>query len=158
MGDSPVHERAPEAPAAPAVAASFETQVMAKAAAGLFAGGAALSLLTIALPHSGNANELGLVLVCVNAFMIAAALFWRAERVPRWVLPIALGWGTACITAVAYVSAESPSPLVFFFLWIFLYSAYFFTRIETVGSIALVGVLYAGLLAVHLPMQGVAPW
>ena len=37
-----------------------------------------------------------------------------------------------------YFSAESPSPLIFFYLWVFLYSAYFFTTTEMAVQIAYV--------------------
>ncbi len=141
------------------IAAGFETtRVMSRALAGLFAGGATLAMMTVALPHASDANELGLSLICADAFVVAAILFWGADRVPRWSLPVALGWGTALIAGVAYFSAEMPSPLVFFFLWVFLYSAYFFSRVETIAEIALVGGVYLALLVVHTPPEGVAPW
>jgi two-component system cell cycle response regulator len=143
---------------APAVAASFETRVMSRALAGLFAAGATLSLLTVVLPHAKDTNELGLILVCGDAFIVAAVLFWGADSMPRWALPAALAWGTAHITAVAYFSSESPSPLVFFFLWIFLYSAYFFSERETIFQIAWVGATYVALLIALPPSDGVPPW
>ena len=61
------------------------------------------------------------------AYAVAGLLFWHAERLAPGVLPLALGGGTTLITAVAYFSAENPSPLIFLYLWVFLYSAYFFT-------------------------------
>jgi diguanylate cyclase (GGDEF)-like protein/putative nucleotidyltransferase with HDIG domain len=131
---------------------------MAKALAGLFAGGATLALLTIVLPHQSDANELGLSLICIDAFFVAAGLFWGADRAPRWVLPLALAWGTASITGVAYFSAENPGPLVFFYLWIFLYSAYFLTRAETILQITLVGIFYFALLLAQVPSDGIAAW
>jgi diguanylate cyclase (GGDEF)-like protein/putative nucleotidyltransferase with HDIG domain len=151
-------KRAAETPAAPAVAASFETRVMSRALAGLFAAGATLSLLTVVLPHAKDTYELGLILVCGDAFLVAAILFWRADSLPRWALPVALAWGTAHITAVAYFSSESPSPLVFFYLWIFLYSSYFFSKAETVLQVSWVCVVYLALLIALPPSNGIAPW
>jgi diguanylate cyclase (GGDEF)-like protein/putative nucleotidyltransferase with HDIG domain len=151
-------ERAAEAPAVPAVAASFETRVMSRALAGLFAAGATLSLLTLVLPHAKDTNELGLILVCADAFIVAAIFFWGADSIPRWALPVALAWGTAHVAGVAYFSSESPSPLVFFYLWIYLYSAYFFTKVETVLQISWVGVVYLALLVALPPSDGIAPW
>ena len=75
-----------------------------------------------------------------RAYLVAIGLSWQATNLPDWVLPVMLAWGTTSITGVAYFSAESPSPLIFFYLWIFLYSAYFFD-----DRITLVQVGYAGV-------------
>jgi diguanylate cyclase (GGDEF)-like protein len=136
----------------------FETSLMAKALAGLFAAGATLALLTVALPHSARASELGLLLIVGNAYVVAALLFTQAGALPSWVLPPALGWGSTLIAGVAYFSAESPSPLVFFFLWVFLYSAYFFSTREMAMQIVYVGVVYGALLAARPPSGGLPAW
>ena len=62
--------------------------------------------------------------------------------------------GSTLITGVAYFSAESPSPLVFFYLWVFLYSAYFFTTSEMAVQIVYVGVAYGALLIARPPPGG----
>lgn len=59
---------------------------------------------------------------------------------------------------MAYFSAERPSPLVFFYLWVFLYASYFFSRRETAAQVAFVGVAYGALLTVAPPPTGVAAW
>jgi hypothetical protein len=71
---------------------------------------------------------------------------------------VALAWGSTLITGVAYFSAQSPSPLVFFYLWIFLYSAYFFTTAEMTAQILYVGVAYGALLAARPPLGGIPAW
>ncbi len=119
---------------------------MARTLAGLYAAGATLALLTVALPHSAHASDADLLAIVGIAYVVAGALFWRAGTVPAWMLRIALAWGSTLITGVAYFSAQSPSPLVFFYLWVFLYSAYFFTTREMVAQIAYVGIAYAALL------------
>jgi diguanylate cyclase (GGDEF)-like protein/putative nucleotidyltransferase with HDIG domain len=151
-------ERVVEPPPAPAVASSFETRVMSRALAGLFAAGATLALLTVVLPHPADTKELGLILVSSDAFVIAAILFWGADSIPRWALPVALAWGTTHITGVAYFASETPSPLIFFYLWIFLYSAYFFSKRETIFQIAWVGAVYLALLIALPPSEGVGAW
>ena len=93
----------------------------------------------------------GLIAVCVNAYLVAGIMFRFAGRFPAKLLPVSLGWGTTLVTAVAYFSGEAPSPLVFFYLWIFLYSGYFFTRGEVIAELVYVGVNYAALLALHPP-------
>jgi len=131
---------------------------MAKTLAGLFAAGATLALLTVALPHSRRASELALVLIVGNAYLIAGLMFWRASRLPTRALPLALAWGSTLITGVAYFSAENPSPLVFFYLWVFLYSSYFFTSAAMVAQILYVGVAYGALLIARPPPGGIPQW
>jgi diguanylate cyclase (GGDEF)-like protein/putative nucleotidyltransferase with HDIG domain len=138
--------------------ANFQTSLMAKVLAGLFAAGATLATLTIVLPHPPGENRLGLLAIVLDAYLVALLMHWRADRVPCWGLRIGLGWGTTLITGVAYFSGQSPSPLVFFYLWIFLYSSYFFSRRETMLQIAYAGVTYGILLAVRPPSTGALAW
>ena len=144
----------PEAP----IAGTNLERLRVRVLASLYAAGASLVGLTVLLPHSARADELGLLVIVGQAYAIAAALYLLAERVPAWMLLVALAWGSALITGVAYFSGETPSPLTFFYLWIFLYSAYFFTRREALAQMAFAGLTYAALLAVHRPESGVAAW
>jgi len=137
---------------------SFDTTLMAQALAGLFTAGATLVLLTIVLPHSEKANRAGLLIIVATAYLVAGFLSWGAGRVPRAVIPVVLAGGSALITGVAYFSGDSPSPLVFFYLWVFLYASYFLTTRETIVQIVSVGVAYGGLLVVSAPSGEVAEW
>jgi diguanylate cyclase (GGDEF)-like protein/putative nucleotidyltransferase with HDIG domain len=62
------------------------------------------------------------------------------------------------ITGVAYFSGEAPSPLVFFYLWVFLYASYFFTRRQTAVQIVYVGVAYGALLVSTAPLGAIPTW
>jgi diguanylate cyclase (GGDEF)-like protein/putative nucleotidyltransferase with HDIG domain len=137
---------------------SIEPSLMAQALACLFAAGATLVLLTVALPHSPRADVLGLLLIAINAYLVAGVLLWRARTLSIGSLPPALAWGSTLITGVAYLSAESPSPLVFFYLWVFLYSAYFFTTTEMAVQILYVGLAYGALLIARPPASGIPAW
>ncbi len=77
---------------------------------------------------------------------------------PSWILRLALAWGSTLITGVAYFSAQSPSPLVFFYLWVFLYSAYFFTTREMIVQVVYVGIAYGALLLARPPSSGIPAW
>jgi diguanylate cyclase (GGDEF)-like protein/putative nucleotidyltransferase with HDIG domain len=138
--------------------AGFNTSLTAKVLAGLYAAGATLAALTVALPHPADTNELGLLAIVANAYVIAGLLHWRAHTLPARVLTFALGWGSTLITGVAYFSGESPSPLVFFYLWVFLYASYFFTRRQAALQIAYVGLVYGVLLAARPPSSGIPVW
>ncbi|MGI9095473.1 MAG: bifunctional diguanylate cyclase/phosphohydrolase [Thermoleophilaceae bacterium] len=137
---------------------NFETSLMAGALGALFAAGGTLALLSVVLPHNARANELGLLITVGTAYLVAGGLLWRARSVPRSLLPVALAWGTTLITSVAYFSAERPSPLIFFYLWVFLYSSYFFTKVQVAAQIAYVGIAYAIVLGVRPPPGALAWW
>jgi diguanylate cyclase (GGDEF)-like protein/putative nucleotidyltransferase with HDIG domain len=140
------------------LAIGSDRAIRAQALAALFAAGACLALLTIVLPHSRDASELGLLAIVANAYVIAVVLFRRARTLPDRVLPVALMWGSTLIAGVAYFSGQAPSPLVFFYLWVFLYASYFFTVGETAVQILYAGLAYGVLLAVRPPSTGIAEW
>ena len=147
-----------DVPLASARNPNFELRLMARVLSGLFGAGATLTLATVLLPSPATADERGLLTVIVLAFVVAAVFYTLADRVPAWSLSATIAWGTASITAVAYFSGESPSPLIFFYLWIFLYSAYFFSKRVAILQLVLVGVSYGVLLAISPPDNGVAWW
>jgi diguanylate cyclase (GGDEF)-like protein/putative nucleotidyltransferase with HDIG domain len=136
----------------------FETSLSARILAGLFAAGASLALLTVALPHSARASTPGLLSIVGTAYVVAGLLLWQAARLPSWALRLGLAWGSTLVTGVAYFSGQSPSPLVFFYLWVFIYSAYFFTTREMAVQIAYTGLAYGGLLIARQPAGGVPGW
>ena len=138
--------------------ANFQTSLVAKVLAGLFAAGATLAALTVILPHPTHQNEAGLLAIVANAYLVAAVLYWCAGRLPVSILSLALAWGSTLITGVAYFSGESPSPLVFFYLWIFLYAAYFLSRRDAALQIGYVGLAFGALLLAHRLPSGVPAW
>ena len=138
--------------------APFAASLMAQALAALFGAGATLALLTVALPHPRQASDLALLLIVAVAYLVGGLLFWRASRVSLAMLRAALAWGSTLIAGVAYFSAQNPSPLVFFFLWVVLYSSYFFTTRQTVFQVLYVAVAYGALLVARPPESGAAEW
>jgi diguanylate cyclase (GGDEF)-like protein/putative nucleotidyltransferase with HDIG domain len=137
---------------------AFEARMRVRVLASFFLAGATLVLLTLVLPHAAEADKAGLLAVAVNAYATGALLLWQARRVPSWSLPLALAWGSVLVTVVAWCSAEHPSPLVFFYLWIFLYSAYFFSARTALAQLLFVAVLYGALLLLRPPEAGTGAW
>jgi len=150
----------PGASAGPAasVDAGFDSSVMAKALAGLFAAGATLALLTAALPDVARAHEVGLLAIVAVAYVLAGALYWRARSVPVWVVSLGVACGSTLITVAAYFSSHSPSPLVFLYLWVFLYCAYFLATAQMVAQLVYMGAAYAALLALRPPSASPPAW
>ena len=137
---------------------SFGPALRAKILAGLFAAGATLALLTVVLPHSPRASNAGLLTVIAVASIVAAVLYRGSSRLPARVLGPVLALGSTLITGVAYFSGQTPSPLVFFYLWVFLYSAYFFTARQILWQVGYVGVAYLALLLARPPAGGAPAW
>jgi diguanylate cyclase (GGDEF)-like protein/putative nucleotidyltransferase with HDIG domain len=140
------------------VGASFQASLVAKVLAVLFAAGASLAALTVVLPHPPSMNELAMLAIIANAYQVAATLCTLAARLPAWTLQATLAWGSTLITGVAYFSGESPSPLVFFYLWVFLYASYFFTVRQAALQIVYVGLVYGALLGARAPLSAVPTW
>ncbi len=114
----------------------MDASIAAKASPRLGSGPPATTVL---LPYSRRADTVGLLAIVADAYVVAGLLSWRAGKLNDRLLPVALAWGSTLITGVAYFSAESPSPLVFFYLWVFLFSAYFFTKAQAAVQIVYVG-------------------
>jgi diguanylate cyclase (GGDEF)-like protein/putative nucleotidyltransferase with HDIG domain len=140
------------------IGARLDASLMSRALGALLAAGATLALLTVALPHSSHSRQEGLFLAIGGAYLLAVLLLWRGRGVSRRVFPYALAWGSTVIAGVAYLTAESPSPLVFCFLWICLCASYFLTTAEAAAEIVYVGLLYGILLTERTPSGGVAEW
>ncbi|MFL5816840.1 MAG: diguanylate cyclase [Conexibacter sp.] len=137
---------------------TFEARMRVRVLASFYLTGATLVLLTLVLPHAAGASETGLLAVALNAYAVGALLLWQAPRVPARLLPFALAWGSVLVTVVAWRSAEHPSPFVFFYLWIFLYAAYFFSPRTAIAQLLLVAVLYGALLLLRPPEAGASAW
>jgi diguanylate cyclase (GGDEF)-like protein len=140
------------------VSAASEEKLMAVTLAALFAAGATLALITLLTPSSGHANKLGLLVIVGNAYLVSALLFWRARRLPRVALSLTLAWGSTLIAGVAYFSGQRPSPLICFYLWVFLFASYFLSRRDAIAQILYAGGTYAALLALHPPQDGIVEW
>ncbi len=135
-----------------------DAALMARALGLLYFAGATMVVLTLLLPHEADPTTLGSVLVLVDAYVVSALLFLFAGRMPWWVMAIVLAAGTVHISGVAYFSNATPSPLIFFYLWVLIYSAYFFSRRLAAFEIAFVAVNYGAVLAAHQPEGAVAWW
>jgi hypothetical protein len=159
VGEAPGRARLAEPePISSAVGGNSELWLMARVLGGLFFAGGTLALLSVLLPGPRGGNHAALVGIVANAYLVSAALLHWAGRVPRPLLRVALGWGTTLITGVAYFSGTHPSPLIFFYLWIYLYSAYFFTKRQAAAQLAYCGLAYGMLLVIAPPQQALTWW
>ena len=135
-----------------------DTALMARSLAGLYLAGATMVVLTLVLPQDNDPEVLGSLIVVGNAYLLGALLLTFAGRIPAEGLAVLLAFGTVHITAVAWFSNESISPLIFFYLWVMIYSAYFYSRLVATAEIGFVAVNYGAFLVLSDPPSGESWW
>jgi diguanylate cyclase (GGDEF)-like protein len=122
-----------------------DREVASLALAFLFGAGATLGLLTLLLPHGSAVDPVGIAAVCAAAYAVAALTI--ALRPLAWpLLHAVLAIGTLMITAVVEFSDILVGGFGFFYLWVAVFAAYFFTRLGAAVQGALVAACYAGLI------------
>ena len=135
-----------------ALAPSADPFVMARLQAWLWTGGAALALLITAIPHPPEANVAAFYIVGAAAAATAALLRWRAGHISTLGLQVCAGLGTVMVTVCIFFSGErlgaSASDIEMLYLWIALYSAYFFSLRAAAVQIACIAIAYWLVLAV----------
>lgn len=131
---------------------------MARALSGLYVAGATMVVLTLILPQSERPDVTGSLIVLGDAYLVGLLLYVFAGRIPPWALAAVLAIGTVHISGVAYFSNEPLSPLIFFYLWVLIYSAYYYERGTAAAETAFVGVNFAVVLAIGDPPSAEAWW
>ena len=135
----------------------FDVRVKARSIAYLFAAGATLGLLTLAFPHDEEVRDVPLIVLAGIAYVIAAVVWFGAERVREWHLHIVLAAGTVIISLANYYAGPSTLyPLLY--VWTALYAFYFFPLREAAGQMAFVAVSYAVVLAVQDAPMVIGSW
>jgi diguanylate cyclase (GGDEF)-like protein/PAS domain S-box-containing protein len=126
---------------------------MARAGASLYAAGASLGLLWLALPHPSSGDDRALILVFAGTFVGAGLLWFRGDRWPLWSFDFVTAAGTVLITAAVQFSGRSATPFVLFYLWSNLYAWYFYPRPRAAVQLALIGFCYAVTLQIQDPIS-----
>jgi diguanylate cyclase (GGDEF)-like protein/PAS domain S-box-containing protein len=131
-----------------------EAGLMARTGAYLYAAGATLALVWLALPHPVGSNDAVLAATVVVTYVAAALMWYGGERLTRgqWELVVALGIGL--ISVAILFSGRSTTPFVLFYLWSNLYAWYFFPRARALIQLGLTGVAYAVVLLLRDPVGG----
>ena len=135
----------------------FDVRVKARSIAYLFATGAALGLLTVAVPHASEVNDLALVLLASGAIAIAAVVWVSRDRVREWHIHAVLLCGTLIVSLANYYAGPSTLYPVLY-MWAALYAFYFFRLPEALAHMAFVAVSYAVVLAIQDPASAVVRW
>lgn len=131
---------------------------MARALASLYFAGATIGAISLVLPHPAHAAEFGLWSNVALGYIAAAAIIAFGPRLPAWTFHAALLLGSLLITRAVLLGGEPVSFYAAWFIWIGLYSFYFFGRIQAAGHIAVVSALYAFTLVEQPAGSSVARW
>ncbi len=110
-----------------------------------------MALVALALPHSGSTNELGIFVLAGLAYGTAAVIVVAFDRLPVWSLVLMVTFGTGLISGAVYFAGDDSSAYALFYLWIGLYSAYFFGVRLLAAQIGVIAVAYGTVLTVLDP-------
>lgn len=124
-------------------------------AAGLFAGGSLLTLLTVIVPHSAQVDLAGAWLVTFCSAVAASAFWLGRDRLPFWALLIGIAAGTLMVTYGVYINGERDGGAAalneVYYVWPVVFAAYYFPLRALVAEIVLVAGCYAAVLTVIDP-------
>jgi diguanylate cyclase (GGDEF)-like protein len=124
----------------------------------LLGSGAALALLTAILPHAPEANVPAGLAVGALAGALALVLWVVGDRLPLWGFHPFLAAGTVLITLAIHFGGEADSGIAtdneMLYLWVGLYSFYFFDRRGAALQMAVIGLSYGAVLAAQGPPPG----
>ncbi len=117
-----------------------------------------IGLVSLLLPHPRHADVNGLYSNVALAGAGGMALLLGAARARAWMLHVAVAIGALLITRAVVLSGDTVSFYSVWFIWIGLYTFYFFGRRAAAGHVTLVAVLYAATLAHDTPSSPIARW
>jgi diguanylate cyclase (GGDEF)-like protein len=131
-----------DGPRPPGVDSIREGAFSALAGAVLFAAGATLALVAVALPHPAAVDERGIAFTASAAYAAAAILWARRRRITMLELRVANTCGTALVTCCVLFTASKPSPYALLYIWVGLFGFYFVSMRWGVFQSALIGIAY----------------
>jgi diguanylate cyclase (GGDEF)-like protein len=113
----------------------------------LFAVGATIGAIVLAIPHPQTFDDSALWVNVVAGF--AGAIFARAaaERLPEWPLHVIIGFGILIVARSAYYTGDQAGFFILFCVWIGLYTVFFFPRRVALAYLLVIAVTYAWLLS-----------
>ena len=131
---------------------------MALAIGALFFAGATIGAVSLILPHPGSFDDAELWTNVALAYASSLLVLALADRLPPWTVQVVVGLGTLVATRAVYLSHEPTGFYTFFYIWIGVYSFFFFGRIWGVIHLLLIGACFAWVLTRVPHSSPVAYW
>jgi PAS domain S-box-containing protein len=123
----------------------FDSRTKARSLAFLFAAGALVCALTVALPHDDAIPDRKVLVVAAVSLVLALVFSRYAARIHDRLLHAALGTVTIILSLVIhYTEHTTLYPLIY--MWPALYAFYFFSTPIALVHLACIGVAYATVL------------
>jgi len=131
---------------------SEDRAMMARTYAYLFALGATLGLITLALPHASGRDELGIALTALVAYATALVIMVGFDRLPMAVFRFSPAIGALLVTVtIEFGGAAAAGAYAMFFFWVVLSACYFFGLRLTLLHITFCSACYGFALLVFEP-------
>jgi diguanylate cyclase (GGDEF)-like protein len=151
--------RGMDAPVAPKAEEPAESpRFMWLMAAVLFFTGASIGALSLIVPHPESFDDAALWSNVGLAYGGSLLCVVAAARAPVWLLHVVLVTGIVLIARAAHYSGEPNGFYSLFFVWIGLYTVFFFSRAAALAYLAAIGVAFAWLLADLDASASAASW
>ena len=136
---------------------------MGRVAGAIYLVSAVVTVAAILAPHSPQADIGGFWALAALIGTVAAVLLRWPARLPAWAYQVVMALGSVLVACSLYFNGErSGGPAAInevLYIWIALYSGYFFTRAQMAAQLAGVGITYAvALVAIHPGPTGVTRW
>jgi len=139
-------------------AGEHDRRIRARGLGWLFVAGGLIGAVSMFLPHSATASELGLWSNIGLALLAGVGLVAGGARVPAWALHVTLVAGVVLIARAVYLSGEEVSFYSVWFIWIGMYAFYFFSRLAAALHVAWAAAVYALTLVDEPGSTPVARW
>lgn len=142
---------------------TFARATMVRVAGLLFLAGSVMTVLGIVFPHSPKADVDGFWAIAAGTAVAAMLLLRWRERLPTWSLQGFMVLATLIISLTLYFNGERlggpAADNEVLYVWVALYSGYFFTRVQMIAQLAVIaGAFAAALLLIHVGQVGVTRW
>lgn len=132
---------------------------MARAASALFAAASSLALISMATPHGSDVATGSAVVLALLGYPFAAGLYLLADRTPMWAMHAVMGLGTVMVTfGIHTASGRMAGSASVLYLWVVIFSAYWFPWRTVAGHLAVIAGSYAIVLVLDHEPAGVALW
>jgi diguanylate cyclase (GGDEF)-like protein len=140
--------------------ATRRPDAMAHALATLFAAGATLALISLALPHDPRIDAERAALCALSGYPTAYVLWRWGPLLPLWAFHGLLALGTVVVTMGAHFahSQAGSASAALYYVWVALFAFHFFPTRAAVAHIGFVGVCYAVVLALADDPGSAAQW
>jgi diguanylate cyclase (GGDEF)-like protein len=122
-----------------------DRDVASLALAFLFGAGGTLGLVSLLLPHPASLDANGITVVALAAYPVAG-LCALLRPFPWGALEVTLALGTVMITIAVELSGTFAGAYTFFYLWVALFAAYFFSRKATFLHVGFAGACYGAAI------------